>query len=111
MDLSTGRKMDRAGRIKVLPITQQVIDRVEQLAAKQGVKGFTIQNRDRKVFYPTDWLAGVDYDPENDDSDDEDENYKQEIDDASQNDDDSNVPGDLEDIDEDEIEGLAQDMD
>ena len=71
MNLNTGKKTTRIGCIKVLPMTDQVIKCVEALAHKQGIKELKIQNRDKSIFYPSDWLAGVDYEPENDDSDDE----------------------------------------
>ena len=110
MNLNTGKKTTRIGRIKVSPMTDQVINRVEALAHKQGIKELKMQNGDKTVFCPTDWLAGVDYDPEENDSDDDDDNYKFNDEEPAANDDDFDDPNQFEDIEEAELQGLEEDM-
>jgi hypothetical protein len=34
-------------------------------AAKQGIKSLKVQNRRKVNFFPADWIAGVDYEPNN----------------------------------------------
>jgi hypothetical protein len=44
-------------------VTQLVIDAVNKMAAKQGIKSLKVQNRRKVNFFPADWIAGVDYNP------------------------------------------------
>ena len=89
MCLSTGRVVIRSQIACVLPMTQRVIDIVEAMAEKQGIKEYKATDRNKKPFLDLD-LAGVE-----DESDDEsDEEYEEENDDSSQDSDD-NI-GDLE---------------
>ena len=64
MDLNTGRKVTRR-TVTQLPITPSVIQAVETMAKKQGMKDLKITNRNGVPLYPADWIAGVDYDDEN----------------------------------------------
>jgi hypothetical protein len=43
-------------------VTHLVID------AKQGIKSLKVQNR-KVNFFPADWIAGVDYEPNNNEND------------------------------------------
>ena len=102
MNLSTGKLITRP-RCWEVPVTDIVIKTVEKMAAKQGVKSLKLTNRSKTIFYPADWIAGVDYhDPIIDDDED--------IDDANF-DDDSDSDEDLsdeeyDDVDEEELEDL-----
>ena len=60
MDLYTGRIL-RVPRVQIMPITPQVIQQVENLAERQKIKSFKIKNRRGVLIYDSDWLAGVDY--------------------------------------------------
>ena len=74
MDLNTGKLIQR-NKIKVLPVTKQVIGMVEQLARDEGVTSLrTYSRRTGAVILDADLLAGVepddiwddDYDPDDD---------------------------------------------
>ena len=67
MDLKTGRLITRP-RVWEVPITDLVIKAVEAMAEKQGIKGLKMQNRNKSRFYPSDWIAGVEYDDVDDNS-------------------------------------------
>ncbi|MGC8479045.1 MAG: hypothetical protein ACP5NE_03955, partial [Candidatus Micrarchaeia archaeon] len=71
MDLNSGRLITRP-RVVEIPITNLVIKAVEAMAEEQGIKSLKLQNRHKTVFYPADWIAGVDYMNENDDNNDND---------------------------------------
>jgi nucleotide-binding universal stress UspA family protein len=74
MDLHTGRVITRTCFIEV-PITDLVIQTVEQLAHAQGFKNLKFTTRTGRVFYNSDWIAGVDYqEDEDEDQDEEDVN-------------------------------------
>jgi len=61
-------------------VTDTVIKHVEAMAEAQGIKNLKLTNRLKTRFYPADWIAGVDYDPENPETyeDEEDEDYEHE---------------------------------
>ena len=62
MDLNTGKRVQR-NRVKVLPITKQVIDMVEAMAHDEGVRALrTYSRRSGEVILDADLLAGVDPD-------------------------------------------------
>jgi hypothetical protein len=63
MNLSTGLVLSRA-RCWEIPVTDKVIAIVEPMAEKQGINTLKLQSRDKKTFFPADWVAGVDYDAE-----------------------------------------------
>ncbi|MGC8538238.1 MAG: hypothetical protein ACP5MZ_04665, partial [Candidatus Micrarchaeia archaeon] len=71
MDLNSGRLITRP-RVVEIPITNLVIEAVESMAEEQGIKSLKLQNRRKTIFYPADWIAGVDYMNENNDDDDDD---------------------------------------
>jgi len=64
MSLSTGKKIT-PNRVFEIPVTNTVIKHVEAMAEAQGIKSLMLTNRLKTRFYPADWIAGVDYDPEN----------------------------------------------
>jgi len=53
------------------------------MAEEHGIKSLKLQNRRKTIFYPTDWIAGVDYEVNNNDNDNND-------DDAEYNDNENN---------------------
>ena len=75
MNLATGLVIS-PNKVYELPVTDTVIKHVEAMAEAQGIKSLKLSNRHKTTFYPADWIAGVDYDPENpetyDDAEDED---------------------------------------
>jgi len=79
MSLSTGKKIT-PNRVFEIPVTDTVIKHVEAMANAQGIKSLKLTNRLKTRFYPADWIAGVDYNPENPETyeDEEDEDYKHE---------------------------------
>jgi thiamine phosphate synthase YjbQ (UPF0047 family) len=60
MDLNSGRVITRR-KIKVIPVTDLVIQAVEQMAIQQGIHTLKITGRTSTPSYPADWIAGVDY--------------------------------------------------
>ena len=88
MNLVTGRHMTTP-RVYELPITPLIIETVENMAKEQGIKSLKIQGRNKQPLLPVDWIAGMDYDFENDDeSDDDSEQSDDESDDESENEED-----------------------
>ena len=81
MDLNSGRLITRP-RVWEIPITDIVIQAVEQMGEDQGIKSLKLNNRRNIIYYPADWIAGVDYadatdaneDDDDSDSDDEEDN-------------------------------------
>ena len=78
MDLNSGEAITRA-RVTEIPITSVVIQAVEAMAHRQGFKSLKFKNRHKVIFFDTDWIAGVDYQPnpntENEDEFDNDDDY------------------------------------
>ncbi|MGC9176782.1 MAG: hypothetical protein ACP5F1_06890 [Thermoplasmata archaeon] len=70
MDLNSGRLITLP-RVVEIPITNLVIKAVESMAEEQGIKSLKLQNHRKTIFYPADWIAGVDYINENDDDNDD----------------------------------------
>ena len=81
MDLNTGcvitcRKVTR------IPVTDVVIKAMEAMAHNPGFKNLKFKNRHGVIFHDADWLAGVDYEDEDENEDkreenaDEDEEYE-----------------------------------
>jgi len=60
MDLNSGRLITRQ-HVWEIPVTDVVINAVEKMGEEQEVKSLKLQNHRRDIFYPTDWIAGVDY--------------------------------------------------
>jgi len=64
-DLNTGRVITRR-RVTVISMTANVIQRVEQIASSEGMKGLKMTNNSGKILYDSSWIAGV-HDNEEDD--------------------------------------------
>jgi len=78
MDLNSGRLITRQ-RVWEIPVTDVVIRAVEKMGEEQGIKSLKLQNRRRTIFYPSDWIAGVDYEnPNNENNEDEDNDIEYE---------------------------------
>jgi hypothetical protein len=82
MDLRTGKIINRR-KITPLPITQSVIDTVNAMAKSQDMpQGLKIATKTGRLLYDSTWIAGVDYEEENnenDDEEDEDENENENV--------------------------------
>ena len=75
MNLQTGMVITR-NRVWEQPVTDLVIKAVETMAEEQGIKSLKLTGRNKIPLHPADWIAGVDYQPnqnEIDDDDDDDE--------------------------------------
>jgi hypothetical protein len=59
MDLRSGRVITRRN-LKDLPVTDLVIQAVENMAIQQGFTTLKFTNRRAPSIYPADWIAGVD---------------------------------------------------
>ena len=70
MDLNSGRVITRA-RVTQIPVTDTVIRAIERIGTDEGFKTLKFKNRKGITFHDADWIAGVDYD---DDQDDQNEN-------------------------------------
>jgi Reverse transcriptase (RNA-dependent DNA polymerase) len=67
LDLRTGQTIKRR-TITQVPITQNIIEMVHKLAeADKMSEGFKITNRNNIALFDSSWIAGVDYEEENDD--------------------------------------------
>jgi hypothetical protein len=60
MDLRSGRVITRRN-LKELPLTDLVIQAVENMAIQQGLTTLKFTNRTAPSICPADWIAGVDY--------------------------------------------------
>jgi hypothetical protein len=83
-------------------VTDVIIKAVETMAEAQGVKSLKLQNRRKTIFYPTDWIAGVEYDDENvnndnNDNDEDDNDDNDDEDNENENDNDDNEDAEVED--------------
>ena len=67
MDLNSGR-IKKPMRVWELPVTNLVINAVETMAENQGIKSLKMGNRNKNNIYPADWIAGVEYEHQNDDA-------------------------------------------
>ena len=65
MNLQTGMVITR-NIIWERPLTDLVIQAVETMAAKQGVKTLKLTGRNKISIYPANWIAGVEYDADKD---------------------------------------------
>ena len=72
MHLPTGREITR-NHLKELPVTDTVIKAVEALAESDGIKTLKITGKNKQPIYPANWIAGVDYEPQNQNNDEEDD--------------------------------------
>jgi len=103
LSLSTGRVLTRR-KVTEIPVTDLVIKAVEKMADNDGIKTLKFTNKAGVELHHADWLAGVDYeqqeddnDENDDDEDDDDENYDDDDDDE---DDDYQEEVDREELDE-----------
>ncbi len=75
MDLNSGHVVTHC-KVTKIPVTQMVINAVEQMAYKQGFKELKFKNQHGVILHPANWIAGVDYEnPNNENKDEEDEEY------------------------------------
>jgi hypothetical protein len=74
LNLDTGREVLTA-RVTELPTTPVVIRAVNELGAHQNMNGLKFANRRGITFFPSDLLAGVDYDDSDDPDTDPDYGY------------------------------------
>ena len=107
MDLHSGETITRA-RVTEIPVTPVVIKAVEDMAYRQGFKSLKFKNRNKVIFFDTDWIAGVDYQHENE-NEDENENNENDFDEVNDDDyeyepqNDEELDEDFEDIDKEEL--------
>ena len=90
------------GCIWEMPITAMVIQAVEELAYRQGIKSLKVTDKNKVPLLPADWVARVDHNEEIEDGDDE--NYMptdDELQDAN------NKEMEVEDINQEELDELT----
>ena len=100
LHLATNRIVTRP-KVTAVPITSAVIQQVKTIAAAEGMpEGLKIKNKYDVVLYDSAWIAGVDY--EGDETDSEDESYiesesdeSDESDESEDDEDDDDDDGDL----------------
>ena len=102
MDLNSGRMITRQ-RVWEIPVTDVVIQAVERMGEEQGIKSLKLQNCRKTIYYPADWIAGVNYD---DDNENEDENYDPNDEENENYEDDFDDDGAYDRIDQDELDEL-----
>ena len=109
MDLNSGETITRA-RATEIPVTPVVIKAVEDMAYRQGFKSLKFKNRNKVVFFDTDWIAGVDYNQNNEDEYNEYDNEEEDDNDYEyEHQHDEELDEDFEDIDPEELaETLAE---
>ena len=107
MNLHTGQVITR-NRIWERPLTDLVIQTVEQMAADQGITSLKLTGRNKVPIYPADWIAGVEYDENDEEIEIDDVDYE-----ANDNYDDEVLDDEDEydRIDPDEIDDLINDQD
>jgi hypothetical protein len=102
MDLNSGQVVTQ-NIVQEIPVTDVVIKAIETMAYNQGFKSMKFKNGNGVVFIDTDWIAGVNYE-EDDNEDDGDENapyqYEAEQDESMEYDN----------IDPEEVDDLNQDI-
>ena len=59
-----------------LPLPTTVIQAIEALAHKQGMKGLQFKTKDGQILWDSAWIAGVDYDEDDEDQDYDDKDVK-----------------------------------
>jgi hypothetical protein len=78
MGLNSGQVITR-NIVHEIPVTDVVINAVKTIAHDQGFKSMKFKNRKGVIFFDTDWIAGVDYEEDDiEDNDDEDAPYRYE---------------------------------
>jgi hypothetical protein len=76
-DLNSGRVITRA-RVTQIPVTDMVIKATKRIAEDQGLKSLKFKNCKGAIFHNADWIAGVDYDKNIQQEDDDDKAYDEE---------------------------------
>ena len=80
MNLQTGKVITR-NVVTEFPVTDLVIKAVETMAEEQGIKTLKITRRNKVPLFPADWIAGVDYEGDQNENtennDDEDDDYQE----------------------------------
>jgi hypothetical protein len=76
-DLNSGREITQA-RVTQIPVTDVVMEAIKRIAEDQGFKSLKFKNRKGPIFHDADWLAGVDYDENIQQEDDNDKDYDKE---------------------------------
>jgi hypothetical protein len=102
MDLNSGLLITR-NIVHEIPVTNVVIQAVEAMAYNQGFTTLKFKNRHGVIFHDADWIAGVDYE-ENEDNDNADDD--KEYDNENEEDD---YEEELEQIDPAELDDLISD--
>mgnify|MGYP002176679840 FL=1 len=106
MDLNSGKLITR-NIVHTIPVTDVVIKAVEAMAFTQGFKDLKFKNRHNVIFHDADWIAGVDYDDnENENPYNDDYEYHPE---DQQDDDNEEELEDTEQIDPNEVDDLISD--
>ena len=77
MDLNMGHVIT-CHKVTEMPVTDVVIKAVEVMAHKQGFENLKLKNRHGVIFHDADWLAGVDYEDEDEHDEDADEDKEYE---------------------------------
>ena len=57
MKLNTGEEVIWNGKITELPITDVIIKYVENMDSRQTTRGLNIQNREKVIYHPKNWIA------------------------------------------------------
>jgi hypothetical protein len=73
MILRTGLMITR-NKIHERPLTDLVIRAIETMAEEQGIKTLKLTERNKTQLYPADWIAGVEYEDENENNIEDEEN-------------------------------------
>jgi hypothetical protein len=109
MDLNSSQLISR-NIVHEIPVTGVVIKAVENMAYQQGFKSLKFKNRNGVIYHDADWIAGVDYDDDPDDIENEDEEYDNEEDEnEDQLEQYKELEEQLEHIDPEEIEDIMRD--
>ena len=107
LNLATGQPITRHV-VTPVPITATIINAVEALAAKEGMKGLRMTTKTGQILWDSAWTAGVDYADETE-HDADDENDDQYIELPGVEIDDEEEEQQWEDVDENEIADLLED--
>jgi hypothetical protein len=76
MNLQTGKVITQ-NTVWKRPVTDLVIRAIEAMAKEQGIKTLKLTGRNKIVIYPINWIAGVEYDQNDENNDnDTDEEYR-----------------------------------
>ena len=106
MNIVTGAVMTRP-RVWEIPITETVIQAMENLAYKQGIKSLKLTGKNKTQLLPNDWVEGVQYEYDDDNYDKDTDGYDYDND----NDDDIDDDEQYDAIEQDEIDHITNDND